>query len=90
MDDMTTVVGKQIVDFVNKETGEKIKGISLFVIRPDENVQGQKAVKVFINPDQNAYNDALALDVTVPVQCEFIYKYSVGQTKPQLVGIKAL
>ena len=88
MDDIITVVGKQLIDFVNKETGEKIKGINLFVVRPDENVQGLKAVKVFINPESKAYNDAIVLDVTSPVQCEFMYKYSVGQSKPLLVGIK--
>lgn len=90
MNDIITVVGKQIVDFANKETGERIKGINLFIIRPDDNVQGLKALKQFINPESLAYNDALVLDVSDPVQCEFQFKYSVGQTKPLLVGIKAI
>ena len=29
MNDITTVVGKQVVDFVNKETGERIHGLNL-------------------------------------------------------------
>ena len=59
MDDVITVVGKQLIDFVNKETGEKIKGINLFVVRPDENVQGLKAVKVFINPESKRSSQPL-------------------------------
>jgi len=90
MNDITTVVGKQVVDFVNKETGERIHGLNLFIIRPDENVQGLKALKQFINPQSPAYNDALSIDVSEPRQVEFIYSYSVGQTKPLLKGLRVI
>lgn len=44
-DTIVKVVGKQVVDFLNKDTGEKIQGVNLFVLAPDENVEGFKAHK---------------------------------------------
>ena len=41
-ENVVQVVGKQVLDFVNKETGEKIVGVNLFINRPDENVDGLK------------------------------------------------
>ena len=61
-EDAVQVVGKQVLDFVNEETGEKIKGVNLFINRTDENVDGLKAIKQFIGTSSSAYNQALALD----------------------------
>ena len=90
MNAKTTVVGKQIVDFVTQENGERVQGVNLFLVQPDENVQGLKAVKLWIDGKSKAYSDALVVDVSEPCVCEFIYQYTVGQKKPQLVGIKAV
>lgn len=82
------VVGKQVLDFVNKETGEKIKGVNLYIIRPDENVEGFKSIKQFIGQNSSAYQDALDLDFSSgPVDCCFDYSYNVGQTRPVLESI---
>ena len=88
MNDSVTVVGRQVLDFPNKETGERIQGVNLFIIRPDENVYGLKALKMFIGIQSAAYQDALNLNLTSPVQCVFDYQYTVGQSKPILRGIK--
>lgn len=91
MDNVLQVVGKQVVDFVNKETGEKIQGVNLFVLTPDENVEGLKAHKQFIGTQSLAYAQAYNLDVLhSPVDVKFIYKYKIGQKTPQLVGIEVV
>lgn len=89
MDDtIVKIVGKQVVDFVNKDTGEKIQGVNLFLLAPDENVEGLKAHKQFIGTQSLAYAQAYNLDVVQsPVDARFVYKYKIGQKTPQLVGI---
>lgn len=88
-DTIVKVVGKQVVDFLNKDTGEKIQGVNLFVLAPDENVEGFKAHKQFIGTQSLAYAQAYNLDVLhSPVDVKFVYKYKIGQKTPQLVGIE--
>lgn len=88
-DSIVKVVGKQIVDFLNKETGEKIQGVNLFLLIPDENVEGLKAIKQFIGTQSLAYAQAYNLDVFNGfVDARFVYKYKPGQKSPQLVGIE--
>ncbi len=85
---VTKVVGKQVLDFVNKETGEKIVGVNLFINRPDENVDGLKAVKQFIGTTSSAYSQALNLDFSNgSLDCVFNYSFQVGQKRPVLTSI---
>lgn len=88
---VTKVVGKQVLDFVNKETGEKIVGVNLFINRPDENVDGLKSVKQFIAPSSSAYSQALALDFSKgSLDCVFNYSFQVGQKRPVLMSIDVI
>ena len=85
---VTKVVGKQVLDFVNKETGEKIVGVNLFINRPDENVDGLQAVKQFIGTTSSAYAQALELDFSKgSLDCVFNYSFQVGQKRPVLTSI---
>lgn len=89
--DVVKVVGKQVLDFVNEETGEKIQGVNLFISTPDEHVTGLKAVKQFIGASSDVYGQALALDFSQgSLDCKFNYSYKIGQRKPTLTSIEVL
>ncbi|MBE6112847.1 MAG: hypothetical protein E7195_07545 [Peptococcaceae bacterium] len=88
-DNIVKVVGKQVVDFVNKETGEMIKGISLFVLVEDERVIGYKATKQFIGVNSPAYDSASALNLANgSLDCIFNYAFKVGQKTPTLLSVE--
>ena len=90
-ENVVQVVGKQVLDFVNKETGEKIVGVNLFINRSDENVDGLKAVKQFIGTTSSAYSQALALDFSKgSLDCVFHYSFQVGQKRPVLTSIEVV
>lgn len=55
------LVGKQNVQFVNRETGEEIKGVKLHYTAPDDNVSGMAALTQFINYNNALYNKAMNL-----------------------------
>ncbi len=89
--DVVKVVGKQVLDFVNQETGEKIQGVNLFILTSDENVIGLKAVKQFIGTSSPVYGQALTLDFSQgSLDCRFNYSYKIGQKKPTLTSIEVL
>ena len=89
--DVVKVVGKQVLDFVNQETGEKIQVVNLFILTPDENVIGLKAVKQFIGTSSVVYGQALNLDCSGGMlDCRFNYSYRIGQKKPTLTSIEVL
>ena len=90
-ENVVQVVGKQVLDFVNKETGEKIVGVNLFINRPDENVDGLKSIKQFIGVNSTAYEQALALDFSRgSLDCIFNYDFQVGQKRPVLTSIEVV
>lgn len=90
-DNVVQVVGKQVLDFVNQETGEQIKGVNLFINTPDDNVVGLKALKQFIGVQSAAYNQAFNLDFSAgSLNCIFKYDYRVGQKRPILTSIEVV
>lgn len=52
------LVGKQVLNFTDKKTGELIQGIRLHFVAPDDNVKGQAAVTKFIRIDSPLYQKA--------------------------------
>ena len=87
--DKVRIVGRQLLDFPNRETGEKIQGLNLFVLVLDENVVGMKAVKQFIPLTSPVYSKLLQLDLEMDyVDCIFKYSYKPGQSEPVLVDIE--
>ncbi len=86
--DIVKVVGKQILDFKNRDTGEMVQGVNLFVLVPDDNVLGMKAVKQFIALSSPAYHQAAGLDFSNgSLDCIFNYNVRVGQKRPVLTSI---
>lgn len=90
-DNVVQVVGKQVLDFENRETGEQVKGVNLFINTPDDHVFGLKAVKQFIGVKSAAYNQAFNLDLSAgSLNCIFKYDYRVGQKHPVLTSIEVV
>lgn len=55
------LVGKQMVDFPDKQTGEQIQGIKLHYLTYDDHVSGRAAVTQFIRINNPCYSRALGL-----------------------------
>lgn len=90
-DSIVKIVGKQILDFVNEDTGEKIQGVNLFLLTSDKNVEGMKAIKQFVASNSVAYAQAYNLNLFDGfIDCSFKYSYRPGQKKPTLVGIEVV
>ena len=53
------LVGKQMVDFVNQQTGEQVKGIKLHFTCPDDRVSGLAASTQFIRSSHACYDKAV-------------------------------
>ena len=75
-----TVMGVQKLDFVNGN-GERIRGLNLYVAFPDENVDGLKTNKFFINdglvlPKDMKLNDQVTVQFNYKGKIEAIYKMS--------------
>ncbi len=87
-DEVVKVVGKQILDFTNRETGEAVQGVNLFIVTPDETVIGMKAIKQFIGVSSPAYHQAAGLDFSNgSLDCMFNYNVRVGKKRPVLTSI---
>ena len=73
------LLGFMGVDFKNKQTGEQIVGMNIFVAFKDENVHGLKAEKFFLKegivlPEQVKVNDTLELSFNYKGKVESITK----------------
>lgn len=79
---MSVLVGKQIVDFTNKETGEIVQGVKLHYLCLDERVTGQSAETKFIRKDNSLYSKALDLPLG-----EFRFEYN---DRGRLCGISTM
>lgn len=58
---MYELVGKQMVDFPDKVTGELIQGIKLHCLGFDDHVSGKAAMTMFIRINNPCYPRALEL-----------------------------
>lgn len=58
---MSRLVGKQMVDFPDKETGEQVKGIKLHFTCADDRVSGEAAMTQFVRADNACYEKAVGL-----------------------------
>lgn len=43
------VVGMQSVDYVSRKTGNPVKGVTLFTVYKDNDVQGERADNLFVS-----------------------------------------
>ena len=86
------VVGKQMVKFIDKETGEKIDGIKLYVLGRNDNVDGLCASNIWIDATKPVlYRAADALSfANGTLNCDFDYQMQLGKPKPVLMDIKVL
>lgn len=65
-----TVLGTRKVSFEDKKTGEYVKGTSIYVAYPDEDVKGLMADKVFIKDGA----DVFLPDFEFGEQYDFVYE----------------
>lgn len=76
------LIGKEMMNFPDKETKQLIKGIRLHLTVPDDRVSGLSAVRQFIRIDNPAYDEACSLPLG-PVAFEYGFRGRV-------VGVHAL
>ena len=86
------IVGKQVVNFDNTETGQKIQGVKLYVVGKNDNVDGFCASKIWIDSTKTGlYQKAQALSfANGSLDCELDYQMQIGQTKAVLCDIRVL
>ncbi len=74
---ISKLLGYSKVDFTNENTGEQIKGTTLYIAFSDENTIGAKCDKVFVRdekliPKNLKVNDTLNLGFNYKGKIEFI------------------
>ena len=88
------IVGKQLVDYEDRKTGESIKGYKLFFFCPADGVQGNYADSVWIDykrsPEVFAEVQGLSFGPDDFVQAELVYSIIPGRRSQQLMHINIL
>lgn len=69
------IVGRRLIDFTNKE-GEQIKGVKLFLLDIDDNVEGEIAGERFFPFDSNLYH--IASTIKVPCEVDFVFRTNMS------------
>lgn len=77
------LVGKQMVNFVSRDTGEEVKGIKLHYLCSDNNVSGHAAATQFIRADNPCYEKA----VNIPLG-EFSITYGRKGSVEDIVSLE--
>lgn len=62
-----TVVGRQIVEFIDPKTGNLIHGVKLFLTSTDSNVLGVRTDEVYIQSGKSNFQTAQALPLNSEV-----------------------
>ena len=83
-----TILGKQPVNFANKETGEVISGVKIYFGAPDRGVQGVVADKQWFDDKHPLYDTACGL--SVDADYDFIYENRPGRKYSTLAAIEAV
>lgn len=60
---LNELVGKQLVNFPDRETGEQVKGVKLHFTHQDERVSGLAADTLFVRESNPCYGKALDLKI---------------------------
>lgn len=85
------ILGKQLVDYADRKTGEEIKGYKVFFFCEGvDNVDGHYADSVWIdyNRAPSLFNQIAALQIDDNfVEAEFVYSVVPGRRSQQLVAI---
>ena len=81
-----TVLGKQLIDFANKETGEVISGVKVFFGAPDDGVEGLVCDKQWFDAKHRLYRTAKALNVGQ--EYDFTYENRPGKKYSTLADIE--
>lgn len=69
------IVGRRLIDFTNKE-GEQIKGVKLFLLDLDDNVEGEIAGERFFSFGSNLYH--IASTIEVPCEADFVFRTNMS------------
>lgn len=69
------LVGKQYIDFVDKE-GKRIQGVKLHLVVSDPKVEGRAAIAQFINYNSDLYSKAVNIPLG-KIVIEYGYRGSI-------------
>lgn len=85
------IVGKQLVDYEDRKTGEPIKGYKVYFFCPSQGVQGYYAASVWVDagrsPEVFAQIAALTVNEGDFLEAEFVYSVIPGRRSQSLVSV---
>lgn len=85
------IVGKQLVDYEDRKTGEPIKGYKVFFFCLSEGVKGYYAASVWVDasrsPEVFGQISALTINEGDFIEAEFVYSVIPGRRSQSLVAI---
>jgi hypothetical protein len=82
-----TIVGKQVVSYTKRDTGELKEGISLYYTAPDDRVEGLSCADLWVGIQSKLYAAVKALDVSKPLAADLYYEVRPGSRFPVLERI---
>lgn len=83
-----TLVGKQVVSYTKKQTGELKEGLSVFYTAPKQGVDGECADSIWISKGYPLYDQMKAVDLSDPLEAEVRYDVFPGSRFPVLAEIE--
>lgn len=85
------IVGKQLVDYEDRKTGEAIKGYKVFFFCPSEGVKGYYAASVWVDAGRakSVFDQVAAMTINEGdfLEAEFVYSVIPGRRTQQLISI---
>lgn len=85
-----TLVGKQIVSYTKKQTGELKEGMSVFYMAPKDRVEGFCTDNLWINKENALYHMMSQVDLDEPLEANLTYEMQPGSRYSTLADIEIL
>jgi len=85
-----TIVGKRMVKYTKRETGELKEGIEVFYLADRDGVEGKICDNLWFNTNSRYYGMLVTLDVTKPLEADVVNEVPPGGRFPEITEFKIL
>ena len=82
-----TIIGKQLINFPDPDTGEVIEGVKLYYTGCRDDVQGLAADSLFIRSNSRLYEEWRKFKLNGIVEADIIYDMQPGRKRASLTDI---
>jgi len=83
-----TIIGRQVVSYKSRQTGQLKEGISLYYTSKKQGVTGLFSGNLWISKGSELYDRWEAFDLAFPVQADATFEMQPGSRFPYLIDVE--